>query len=459
MKEIKGVGFVFPNEENSYINIDSFSSLSECDIVLFDASLGKSYYTNDSYNGKPAYEHDASIKITEHSEHWQREIRNYLKSGKTLFINLSALKSFFIQTGQKTYSGTGRNRQTTHLVAPYTNYQFMPKFDGIEFNIAHGDKVISEDSIFIGFLNDFQEFICYETYINTKLNFIAKFTTKSKDKLLGGLLNFSGGNIVFLPNLNLNNSKLKTSEGKWTKEAKILSKKLYHHLLEIDKSLNNHNEITPRPEWIKQKDYALKKSEEINIEINDKNNTIDKLKNEIEILNVKYIESEKLNNLLFETGKQLELAVTLALQLLGYKAENFDNGILELDQIIISPEGERYIGECEGKDNKQIDITKFRQLSDALNEDFEREDVNEKAYGLLFGNPFRLINPTDRKDPFTTKCISGAKRESIGLIETKEIYAVVKYLSENPDEDFKVKCRETIKKGLGEIIKFPHIPK
>ena len=62
-----------------------------------------------------------------------------------------------------------------------------------------------------------------------------------------------------------------------------------------------------------------------------------------------------------------------------FKAENFDDGKLELDQVITSPEGVRFIGECEGKDNKQIDITKFRQLSDSLNEDFERENVNEKA--------------------------------------------------------------------------------
>ena len=44
-----------------------------------------------------------------------------------------------------------------------------------------------------------------------------------------------------------------------------------------------------------------------------------------------------------------------ALVILGYKAEIYDNGVLELDQIIVSPEGYRYIGECEGKNKKDID--------------------------------------------------------------------------------------------------------
>ncbi|MCD4724968.1 MAG: hypothetical protein K8R63_08995 [Bacteroidales bacterium] len=70
--------------------------------------------------------------------------------------------------------------------------------------------------------------------------------------------------------------------------------------------------------------------------------------------------------MLYETGKPLEQAVIKALKLLGYQAENFDDGILELDQIIISPENIRYIGECEGKDKKDIDVGKFRQLQDSL---------------------------------------------------------------------------------------------
>lgn len=114
-------------------------------------------------------------------------------------------------------------------------------------------------------------------------------------------------------------------------------------------------------------------------------------------------------DLLYESGKALENAVIKALKILGYHAENYNDGTLELDQVITSPENERYIGECEGKDNKDIDIGKFRQLQDSLNEDFQRDDVKDKAFGLLFGNPQRLINPTERTLDFTEKCKRGAE--------------------------------------------------
>ncbi|MDN5477993.1 MAG: hypothetical protein L0G39_13735, partial [Chryseobacterium sp.] len=170
------------------------------------------------------------------------------------------------------------------------------------------------------------------------------------------------------------------------------------------------------------------------------------------------INEEILLDLIFESGKPLENAVLRALEILGYKAENYDDGVLELDQVIISPENYRYIGECEGKDNKSIDITKFRQLQDSLNEDFQREEIEEKAFGLLFGNPHRNIQIENRGDFFTTKCLKGAEREKIGLVKTIDLFFICKYLSENDDESFKKECRETIHQNLGKIVEFPKIP-
>jgi hypothetical protein len=144
---------------------------------------------------------------------------------------------------------------------------------------------------------------------------------------------------------------------------------------------------------------------------------------------------------------------------MGYQAENYDDGDLELDQVIISPEKTRFIGECEGKDNKDINITKFRQLVDSLNADFAREEINERALGILFGNPERLTSPERRKLDFTKKCQNGAKRENIALVRTVDLFFVSKYLKENKDPDFQKKCRDAIINGLGKIVEFPTVTK
>ena len=190
------------------------------------------------------------------------------------------------------------------------------------------------------------------------------------------------------------------------------------------------------------------------IEIN-----ISELNKELDINRQELSHVRDLKNLLYETGKPLEKAVENALHILGYNAENYNDGVLELDHVIISPENFRYIGECEGKDSTAIDISKFRQLADEINEDFEKPENNSEAFGLLFGNPQRFLHPNERNLNFTQKCIEGAKRKGYGLIITADIYPICKYIKENNDMSYAKLCRDAIHDGLGGIIKFPEIPK
>lgn len=124
----------------------------------------------------------------------------------------------------------------------------------------------------------------------------------------------------------------------------------------------------------------------------------------------------------------------------------------------MSPEKVRYIGESEGKDTKDINITKFRQLLESLNADFAREEVEEKAFGILFGNPQRLKEPAERKLDFTKKCRTGAEREKIALVKTVDLFIVTNYLQQNKNERFKKACRKEISDGLGKVVEFPELP-
>lgn len=468
MKEIKGIGFNIPSEDEDFIKLDSLSSLSEADIAILSPSFENTSYstytssfTSDgTYNGKPCYNHDSSNKIKEHSSHWKKEIVSYLKTGKTLFVSLVEKKTFYIQTGRQEFSGTGRNRQTTNIVAEFSNYDFLPQVDSLKFQVAHGNTVLSQDSLFKSILNDFKKFISYQTYIVTTSEFRVGMTTKNKDKILGGVVSAFGGHIVFLPRIEFDTkefTKYEKEAAYWTEDAIICGKKFIKSIIEIDKILREGSDKSPKPDWIEHEQFMLKASSSIKKKIENNNLKIQEINANNEILFDQLVKAEVLNDLLFETGKPLENAVIHALKILDFQAENFDDGTLELDQVILSPEGIRYIGECEGKENKAIDITKFRQLSDALNEDFEREEINTKAFGLLFGNPYRLQEPSTRGESFTPKCVSGAAREKIGLIETVQLYKVAKYLSENKNEKFKKKCREAIFEGLGNVIKFPDL--
>lgn len=301
-----------------------------------------------------------------------------------------------------------------------SNYSFLPIAIG-KLTSASGKYVrFSGNPIFGKSYNTFKENLGYELYIEAPPSDAQIiFTGKDKSKVLGAVYKVGQGHLVTLPTLTFDEdgfTEIKKGEkGKkqefWNKKGLEFGNNLVDCLLEIDEKLAFDSEKTPPPDWVSKEVFLGEKEKYLYDSINKNNKEIERIKITNEKLKIELIEERKLKDLLFEQGKPLENAVINALKILGYKAENYNDGDLEMDQVIISPENIRYIGENEGKDNKDINITKFRQLIDALNADFAREEVKEKAFGILFGNAERLIEPEKRKLDFTTKCKSGAERE------------------------------------------------
>lgn len=456
---IFGVGFDLPTENDDFIQIDSKKSLSDADIVIFNPSFeGTSYYTdysNSPYQGKTLYNPDSSFRIKDHFQHWQTEIANLLKAGRTVFVILSYRRDFFVHTGNRETSGTGRNQKVTQLVEPYDNYRFL-QVKEIKIFHSEGSKVYTTGNVHHELNLCLENFLKHEAHISSSFTSqTILYTTKNKDKTLGLSLKIGEGNLVFIPNIDF--PKNFYEKNKWSKEALAWGKRFEAALISFCKANSGEVERTPTPSWANSEKYTFQESKEKRTEIQNYIEEISKIQEKVEELNKAVIEIERYKALLFETGKPLETAVTNALRVLGFQAENYNDGKLELDQVIVSPEGVRYIGECEGKDNKDIDISKFRQLLDSLNEDFSRDSIDEKAFGILFGNPQRLLDPKERTLDFTDKCRRAADREKIALIKTCDLYEVIKNISENTDETYIEKCRKAIHEQLGQIVVFPKI--
>jgi hypothetical protein len=67
-----------------------------------------------------------SFKVKEACEHWRREIKQAFETGKTVVVFMPPVQEFFIATGERQFSGTGRNRQTTRVVKIYSNFNAIP---------------------------------------------------------------------------------------------------------------------------------------------------------------------------------------------------------------------------------------------------------------------------------------------------------------------------------------------
>lgn len=334
------------------------------------------------------------------------------------------------------------------------NYKFLP-VSNFNFTSVTGKAIFPSSEIVVNLFKHCKNLLKYEISITPNENAKAPlFTTKSKDKILGHTVKIGKGNLVLIPSITFPD-EFYDNDDEWTAEAIIWGRRFTQILAEISKAMKSDREKTPTPAWVFNETFNLIEATATKNLILKNEEKLLKIQKDITELQQSLAEQEVIKDLLFESGHALEHAVTKALKILGYSAEGYDDGKLELDQIIISPEGDRFIGECEGKDSNHIDISKFRQLQDALNEDFAREEVSEKAFGILFGNPQRLMDPSSRTLDFTDKCKRGAEREKIALVKTSDLFTITRYIQESKDEDYKIQCRNAIKQQLGTIVKFP----
>ena len=299
-------------------------------------------------------------------------------------------------------------------------------------------------------MGTFKKYLKYESYLDGKVA-NPLFITKTGEKAVGALFRIGKGNLILLPVLNYDREEFikydsKKNQSFWTPEAIKFGKNLVKALVEIDKALRKGGDRTPPPDWTDEKDFQLTQEQTIKKEIEEKSKEIDDLLLQKNELLTKLDQEIRLRDLLFEKGKVLENAIIFALEILGYKAENYNDGTLELDQIITSPEQDRFIGEAEGKDNSAINIDKFRQLATNIQEDLQREEVQSPAIGVLFGNGFRLTKPSERAEHFTEKCIKTTKSSNCILIRTADLFRVAKYVKESKDDNFAKSCRDAYKK-------------
>lgn len=457
-KTIFTVGFELPTSNIfQYKNFHSNASLLDADIILFEPRLvyQTDYLTGAQYNGKPNLSDESSTKCIYSMKHWQDELKLAFDSGKTIFIFLSTPEDVFMHDG---YTSNGKSRSRD--VREINSYKMLPmNFQDMKIAKGKNIKFTQEANCLKPYwelVKDYSEYQLYFEYEKAK----PLILTKSGDKTVGAMLrNDKGGTILLLPPLDLPKdfTGLNTDgiTQIWTQKAIQFGKSLLGQIVAIDKALKSSVESTPPPEWLKEKQFQLEIEQKYIDDIDKLNQKIEKIKSQIEQKQNELSKYSLSKKLLYENGKPLEYAIIDALQTIGFKAENYDDGKSEFDIVFESEEG-RFIGEAEGKDSSAIAITKFRQLESNIQDDFARDEINEHAKGVLFGNPHRLVHPNERIEFFTQKAIDSAKRSGIALVNTHELFEVVKYLKKNNnDKEYAKQVRECFKNTHGEIVKFP----
>ena len=208
-KKIISVEAELASNEVEYCKFDSDTSLLDWDIILFKPEIYELANYSDHYQGKPSLYDSSSFRLKERSEHWRREIKNAVESGKTVIIFLTDLYEVFIDTGRREYSGTGRNQKTTRIVDEYNNYQCIPasinpvKTKGNAMRLApRGAELISS------YWKEFEESSRYKVVLSGE-KIPTCITTKNGEKS-----GKSGkrGQIYLIPSRNSTGKKCRTNK-------------------------------------------------------------------------------------------------------------------------------------------------------------------------------------------------------------------------------------------------------
>lgn len=460
-KQIFTIGYTIPTFDENYVDFYDGASLMDADILLIspDSLTPRGDWVSFTTSDGGCYNVSASQTYKQKISRLKKELDDYLSAGKNVFVLLTKKEEYQLANSVS----SERKGQNTFHTEMYNNYAFSPVNIG-SLTSASGKHIeFSGNTIFSDFYDKFKKNLEYQLYIENATGAQILFTGKDKTKILGAIFKIKGGNLIVLPYISYDEEKFTEIKGKdkkeyWTKEATQFGKSLAKTLVDIDNALRKGGDKTPPPDWASTVDFQLAQEQVLQKDVEKKTKEIEKLILQKNELLTKIDEEVKLRDLLFEKGKALESAITIALEILGYKAENYNDGNLELDHIITSPEDDRFIGEAEGKDTSAINIDKFRQLAVNIQEDLQRDEVENSAIGILFGNGFRLTKPSERTEQFTTKCINTAKSSNCVLIRTTDLFHAAKYAKESKDENFAKSCRDMIKNSIGKIVEFPAPP-
>ena len=405
---------------------------------------------SDKYLGKPSLSDDQSFQYRELITRWHSELHSAVRSGKTVFLVLTAPVSVYVATGEVTTSGTGRNAQRTRMIAEQSNLDALPhKLEQVV--VGFGDEIrTNHRSTLLGhYWNRFAQQSRYEIRFSLGDGSRPLLTTKNPSQLVSAVITYhGGGNLVLLPAINLKKPTVSA--------FRLNCIDLVRHLLEIHAELNG-GAPAPPPEWAHDARYETDAQRRLRADLQRAREAEAHARTKKEHLRACLEDASVLQSLLFAQGRPLEAAVISGLKLMGIEAHGFADGESEFDAVF-SIDGRRMLGEAEGRDRKAIAIGKITQLERNVAEDFARDGVEEYAHGVLFGNPQRLVAPAERTETFTEKCISSAMRNRFALVLTHKMFGPAAYLEESGDNDYAAACRAAITAAKGEVVEFPEVP-
>ena len=403
------------------------------------ASFDKYVAMGSEFNGLPSLTDSMSRYIVQDSTHRKAELTELLRAGATVVVVEPCLMPSFVGTGNRSHSGTGKNRQTIRLV---DEFEFWDALMPVKIPLAIGrgkDLQFTDHQVAVP-LRKLSDRLSYESYVPSD-DLIPIAHIPGKKIAVAGIKRVGRGHLVLIPGIR--NQQQFATEADWLGAYNDF----LNAILEIHKRLKPAA-ISELPDWAKQiaTDAELQKRRDLEARlaaVEAEQGRVEETRRELMIFDQRKL-------LLTSSGKTLERAVAATLERLGCEVECRDDDrtdlIIRLGEQIAVAEVKGLNGSAG--ENNAAQAEKWVSMYHA--------DHGIEPKGMLIVNTFREQPILVRnRVSFPNQMMKYVQKKELVLITTAQLFVADALMQTEPDRVERF-C-ESLFSAVGEVQEFGDI--
>ncbi len=371
----------------------SRKSFLDYDLLIWDPStLVHDYMSYESYQGLERLTDDDSARVVGDLDRRRREMKEMLELGRSVVVITPPPQRCYVATGEKQYSGTGRNRVTTHMVTelnlmaalPLKNYETVQAV-GSNIEFRGGEP-------FSAFWRANKANLGYQAYFSKPVG-TPLFLIEGTQRVVGShLLIRDNGHLLFLPSLKI--EQLYENPDLTEEEVENAVEEFIESIVALVTELRRRTGEFELPPWsgkynLPDENTARSELKDLNEELND---ILAKVSQQKQVI----AELEAYKILFTGTGKALEAQVRRVFEELGFTVQEERPG---RDDLILEYEDLVAVVEVKGV-SKSAAEKHAAQLEKWVSEYYSSHGTNPK--GILVVDTFNdtpLIERTKKSFP------------------------------------------------------------
>jgi hypothetical protein len=412
----------YPAYFHKWNNLDFHGpeSVLGSELVVFDVESSYKYYRARApreYRNLPSLGDSVTAQFAADFARRSKEFREVLSTGGTLALMVPPPLKAYLDTGRRTYSGTGRNRHETIIVDEFDFLRVLPV--RLETAVAQGQQISFGSDEFGSILRTIEADLEYRAVIESAVSTVIG-TIAGAVSPVCAMVRTEGlsGRMLLLPHV-LSRSEYK-SEKEWLRAcARFLDAIISLHKRYVGES-------DPAPAWIEQ--YRTVPEIKMHRALGELQERFDAISEEMLGVRASIDEVRAKKVLLYGTGRELEIAVAQALAAMGVAVQEGDAARTDL---ILSWKGKTAVAEVKGL-TKSAGETSAVQAEKWVSEYHATKGVEPK--GILIINTFRGKPLAQRGNSFPAQMLTYVKRKELALVTTQQLFNALESVGSAPAE-------------------------